>query len=360
MESQKSPLVEVQVNWESSETYQIPNSTKLKDFLYGSVISLTNQLVEQDYTLKFNNNPVNKIYLNNQVKDLVNKFNGNRIDITLSVESENEIKSLILSSEEKERKFSEIKKIKDSYEEEKLSSLDYSKIEKKICKLVKPLNSENMYFQKVKEKIIKKFLIYDEMFKESEELKTNLIKLKISETLVMYNKIIDYCLADVFDFFYKFGLLFLNHKKYFRQLGDIYLKFFEIFFKELNADIKKSLNTNKSALEQEYNQLFLQLDKSIFEHRVLRHIGNEPPTTVFFAFEEPVQVNISELEYNEIKGLLAQFPTAEEFKKKHSDFSNENMLKEIFYMVFERDVRIYQNYGIKMEDFIYGALLYEN
>jgi len=40
--------------------------------------------------------------------------------------------------------------------------------------------------------------------------------------------------------------------------------------------------------------------------------------------------------------------------------TEEEFWNEVMSMVFERDIRIYDFYGIKMEDFIYGWLLYES
>jgi predicted hydrolase (HD superfamily) len=44
----------------------------------------------------------------------------------------------------------------------------------------------------------------------------------------------------------------------------------------------------------------------------------------------------------------------------YPNLTEEQFKEKVFALVLERDLRVYQNYGIKMEDFIYGILLYEN
>jgi len=55
---------EVKVSWESIEKYNVPSSSSLKQVIANNVDSLKYQLIDKDYTLKFNNNPLMKLMLN--------------------------------------------------------------------------------------------------------------------------------------------------------------------------------------------------------------------------------------------------------------------------------------------------------
>jgi hypothetical protein len=354
--------MEVQVNWESSEIYKPEPNLKLKDFLNNWTASISNQLVEQDYILKFNNNPLSKILVNNQIKDLISKFHGHRIDISPSAQSLEEIHSLLKSSEEKRNKMININKEKADLESAYLIKLDFKAVEKKMEKLIKPLNDDNTYFTKVKEKILKNLILYETLFKDKNTSSLDMIKVKISENIGYYNKIINHCFKEVLDFVYKYGVFFLNQRKFLELFSAIFTKVFKSFLKKLNSSIKFSPSFEKflNERQEEYKYLFDMLEENILEYRMTRYVYGEPPSTVFFSFDEPVKVNISEMEYNEIKELLGQFPTLPYLKQVYPNLTEEQFKEKVFALVLERDLRVYQNYGIKMEDFIYGILLYEN
>jgi hypothetical protein len=354
--------MEVQVIWECSETYKPEPNLKLKEFLKESTTSISNQLVEQDYSLKFNNNSLSKILMNNQIKDLVNKFHGGRIDILPTSQSLEEMESLKNNIIEKESRLTSLKQEISKLEETHLKSINFEILKNKMENLIKPLSEDNTYYIKVKDKIIKNLTIYDTMFKETGEMKVNFIKLKISENIGYYNKIINHCLKELLKFVYKFGVLFLNHKSYLEKFSSTYTMVFKKFLKSLNHNIRTCPTFEKFLVErkEDYENFLSQLEENIYEYRITKYVYGEPPSTVFFSFDEPVKVNISEMEFREIKELLTQFPTIQNLRNIYPLLSDQEFTDKVFFLVLERDLQIYQNYGIQMEDFINGILLYEN
>jgi len=130
-----------------------------------------------------------------------------------------------------------------------------------------------------------------------------------------------------------------------------------------NPDIVKFINEKKEI----YKQYFEEIKRNFLVKRIKRYTDPMDPSssnaTLFFSFEEPVNVTISESEFYEIKALLAQTPDFDKILEKDENLKklsiNECLMLCLSY-VLERDVRIYENYGIKMEDFVYAILLYEN
>lgn len=354
--------MEINVLWQTSETYSLDHFTKLKDFTNNSVVSLKSLQLSSDYELKFCNNNINKIFANNYIKDLISKFHGNRIDLYPTDSTKLEIENNLLKIEQNQSKLISLKEMQFIHETKLISQINWQKIHIKLKSLIKPINETNSYYLKVKEKIIKKFSMYDDLFKESEEIKINMMKIKTSETLAMFNKILEYCCKEFFSFIYKYGQLFLNHKQILKIFYEIFKRIYKNFIKEINIDIEKTLSKKKSYKEneKEYKQLFQHIEDNLISYRVFRYLNNEPPSTVFFSFDEEVNVNFSEMQFNEIKSLLSQFPNFGSLKHIMPHLSEEQLLDEFTLLGFERDIRIYKTYGIQMEDFIYGYLLYEN
>jgi hypothetical protein len=381
MEVNTPTPISLDVKWESTEKFTIEHQPliKLKDFINTDIISLKNQLVEKDYILKFNNNTLSKILLNNQVKDLISKFHGNRIDISVTNSSVEEINNLRKLITEKQEKIKENAISANQAKQEYIKSIDFEALGKKMQSLVIPITKEEtseteFYFQKVKRKIVKRFTLYDKMFGENEEVKTNLMKAKIAETFNMYNKIINHNLEKVIDFFYKYAVLFLNENNNdnelhstpieFRKFCDCYNEVLKNFVRVISQNIRETMKSEShgfNQFEKDYDQFLLQLEKSIVFSKAIRYLNTtEPPSTVFFSFDTPVQLNFSEVEYQEIKSLLQQFPDFQTLRQSYTNLSDEEFNNEMIYFGLERDVRIYQLYGVKMEEFVNGYLLFEN
>lgn len=358
--------MEVKVLWECCETYPAEPSTKLKDFLKESTLSITNQLVEQDYSLKFNNNPLSKILMNNNIKNLIDKFHGEkvRVDIFPTSGSLEEIDNLKKNIREKESKLNSLKQEISNLEETSLKSINFENLQKKMEDLILPLNEDNTYFIKVKDKIIKNLTIFNSMFKEDIEgdLKVNYIKMKTTDNIGYYNKIINHCFKELHKFVYKFGVLFLNHKTYLEKFSSTFTTVFRNFIKKLNNSVRTCPTFQKLLEEkrEDYESLLSKLEEDLYDYRITLYVFGEPPSTVFFSFDEPIHVNISEREFREIKELLTQFPTIQNLRNIYPLISDKEFTDKVFHLVLERDIQIYQNYGIQMEEFINAIILYEN
>jgi hypothetical protein len=94
--------------------------------------------------------------------------------------------------------------------------------------------------------------------------------------------------------------------------------------------------------------------------RTIRYLDiTELPLTVNFNFDKPVNVDFSEILFKEIKELLSNYPNLQNLREMFSSLNEEDFENEIDFKVFERDLRIYEFYGIGIEFFENGCLQYE-
>jgi len=182
----------IKINFISTESDYIDPSLKLKDYLKDFNPSLKNQAIDSDFFLKFNNNELSKILINNQIKDLVNKFHGNKILISPTQESVEEVENLFSSSQEKLSKLESINKTIETTRKNKLENLNFDLIEKKLISMQKKINLDDPMIQKGVNKIVKILSTIDRMYKDKNDVvHQSLIQLKITETFKVYNKILN-------------------------------------------------------------------------------------------------------------------------------------------------------------------------
>ena len=193
-------LQDVKVSWESEERFNVSPSYTLKEVINTHVDSLKYQLFNKDYSIKFNNNPLMKIILNTNIKDLINRLFGSRIDIELTPSSINELTELkdqvntlrINLDSVINEKTQLIATLKNEFNKDKLHS--------KLKSLVKPFEN-NHYFLKMRNKILKRMAINNDiLIKEAKDMKDNFEIIRKNDTIVYYNKMMENCLSDVYVF----------------------------------------------------------------------------------------------------------------------------------------------------------------
>lgn len=343
----------------------------LKDFVNKYLTSLKPFSFETDYTITFNENPISKLTINNKISDLTDSYKSEAeptiIVTAASTMSTKHFGYLLYNSQDDEQLKKSASQLENSRKEFIEKALDMTKLEEKLHQMVIPLyaNSEDKenYYIFIRDTMLKRFSIYDEMFtQETSETNTNLSKIKTSESIYMYTKIVEWACHDVLDKIYKYGILFTNSHEKLRQLSDIlrkiYFKVVEIINTDMIAELKKSKQWSKNTAN--YQNFFNKIYDELCQYRTIRMLDGKPSNVKFLKVDKPKVLNYSESTYFEIKALLKEFPNFETFKNAIKYSSEEDLKKEIFCLALERDIKIYDYYGVKMEDLVHGALLYEN
>jgi hypothetical protein len=356
--------MDINIVWESQESVSSAKDIKLKEFLNSYSESLKDQIVEQDYQLKFNNNSLNKILMNNQLGDLVNKFHGSKIIVTPTKDSLEEIENLKIQINEKKSKLEAMNEKIRNAKIEALKEISVSVLEKKFLSLLKHYDdtNTNTYYMKIKEKIFEslKFLdVYILEEKHNAELHLRFINQTVEKIVPLFTKIFLDSFAKIQDFIYKNGALFVNNKEALNKLVEAYLIVQSRLWDKIIEDTKKS-NEIENIAKNNPNILKEFLDRSLpkyfFEYRYLREPDRDTSTFKFYSFEDPVKVNISEAEFVEIKNLLSQYPSVPQFSENPNNIRKH--IREALSLILERNIHIYLNYGIKMEEFFYASFIY--
>ena len=353
--------LEARINWESVEKFNTCNSATLKEFIVKNVDSLRYQLIDKDYLLKFNNNPLMKILLNTNVSELIAKFYGSRIDIELTKSSENEIKGLKKNVADLQVGLATIQDDKAKLILMFKNDFNKDKLYKKLKSLIKPLES-NEYFVKLRNKILKRIAInIDIVIKEAKDMKDNFDLIKKNETIIFYNKILEFYLYDMYDFTYKYGLLFLNDKEMLGNLCEIFKQITLEFVNLINENLKNTIVNfyRNYTINLDFCKEYLSLiEQNVVLYRAVRFF-NDQQSTVNFKFDSPIKVKFSEITYKDISAMLSTFPKQEHLKANLGPLEKDFNAAYYFY-AFERDLRIYQFFNVKIEEYALGFLLYEN
>ena len=352
-------LQDVKVSWESEERFNVSPSYTLKEVINTHVDSLKYQLFNKDYSIKFNNNPLMKIILNTNIKDLINRFFGSRIDIELTPSSINELTELkdqvntlrINLDSVINEKTQLIATLKNEFNKDKLHS--------KLKSLVKPFEN-NDYFLKMRNKILKRMAINNDiLIKEAKDMKDNFEIIRKNDTIVYYNKMMENCLSDVYDFTYKYGELFLNDKELLGYLCEIFKQVCTDFLKKVNEYLRNAITSfykNYTVNLDSCREYFGLIEQNVILYRAVRFL-TEKQSMVSFKFDSPIKVKFSEITYRNITDMLASFPKPDILMSA----SNSKDFNSFYYFyAFERDLRIYNFFKVKMEDYAYGFLLYDN
>ncbi len=352
---------EVKVSWESIEKYNVPSSSSLKQVIANNVDSLKYQLIDKDYTLKFNNNPLMKLMLNTNINDLINKFLGSRLDIQVTPSSLEEIRCLKSEVNSLQTQLEDIQIKKTRLIENLISNPQKEKLTNKLQSLVKPFENTD-YYLKMKGKILKRMAICNEsILREAKDLKDNFELLRKNETIQYYNKIMDFYLADVYSFIYKFGQLFLNNKELLQLLCDCFKETSTNFVTKINEDFVKCFNSfyKNFPLNIENCKEYINLIQPyVILYRIVKPVNDK---TVVSGIESdaPIKVRFSEITYRSITEMLATFPEAKVVKQSLS-LQDKDLNGVYYFFAFERDMRIYQFFNVTIEDYVYGQMLYDN
>jgi len=337
----------------------------LKQFIAEYTDSLHGQLIEKDYRVKFNNNPIHKIMANTELTQLISKFGGSRVDVELTEGSEKEISAVRNEVQTLEGEIEKVRSGRQKLIESVKGSLDKEKLLKKMAALVKPFENDE-YFTKMKHKLLRKIGVNtDTVLSEVGNMKDNFDQIRKNDQVIFYGKIIDFYLRDVYHFVYTYGKLFLCDKDLLISLCEVFKQTVTDFVKKINEDFKnsvvafyKNFNVNFDSI----NNFFTMVEPHVILYRAVRFVNERQHFTINFKFDSPVEVKFSECTYRDIVMMLSTFPKPEIIKtnlgQNNSNFSDFN--SAYYFYAFERDLRIYNFFGVKMEEFAYGYLLYDS
>lgn len=354
----------VNIKWETNEIVKIDlNKTLFRDIIKDNLHSLEYNIIDKDYYIKFNNNPLSKILINNQVCDLITKFHGRRVDITPSADLINEIENLKNAIRIKENNLKELTDTEKNVELFYLKQIDFFKIEAKMNRLVIGLNDDNLYYNNFKEVILTKLTTFDTILEIIDvNRKNDFLTSKLHEILFLCTRILNFSLNDTHEFFYTYGTKFLENKEYLEKFCNAYINVLRKLTVDLINKIKNFINDQGIIFK--YNTKFCEffelLELNIIEDRINIYNIIDLPYYEFFSFEDSVNNKIPKSVYFEIKNILAQFHNIEHLKMSMTHLTYKECTNKILLLVLERNIKIYNIYGVKMEDYLYALILFNN
>ena len=227
--------------------------------------------------------------------------------------------------------------------------------------MVKPFENDE-YYLKMRNKILKRLAISnDNLLKEVKDLKDSFELVRKNDSVIYYNKIMEYYLFNVYDFFYKFGQIFLFDKELLQYYSEVLKTVTADFVKKINEDLKNCITTffkNYPVNLDSCKEYFTQIEPFVVMYRAVR-FSNDKQYIISFKFDSPVKVKFSEITYKSISNMLSTFPKPDLISQNLP--INEKDFKAYYYFcALERDLRIFQYFGVKMEEYSYGSLLYDN
>lgn len=208
-------------------------------------------------------------------------------------------------------------------------------------------------------KVVHRITRYDEMFKTSDPL-SNISKLKFSDLTPYYIKVTDLLLEDVYTFLYKYGTLFFANKKAIAMFYEIKCNMLISIVEKFNTHLLLIMNKKDKQNIKSNTEVLNGIAASIIETKAYMYMSGAPTKLIYFSVEKPVNVYYSEKTYNEIMSILKITTHPETFRKNCEGESESEKELKYFISIFERDVRIFDYYGVKFEDLNIGYLLYDN
>ena len=301
--------------------------------------------------------------------------NGDKLNSNFDA-FEKKINSLIKSKDQAEKYFEnlfkeELSDVKDS------DYLNYVKLDIKekfkrnnnnlsLTKLTSKSNNteeedycyNSHYYVKLIRKIVVRIREYTNVFKNTEDMLA-IKELKKNDLVSYYCKMVDFFLSEVYTYIYKVGSLFYSNKATLKKLNKLLISIIKKFVQEMNKKVIFLFEKNSTVKISKENLEILEiLDFSLISHRASRYLEISQIKLIFMSIEKPINVYYSKETFLQI---LSEIKASNlRICAEHLDYNGEEeKYEKECEFIFERDVRIFDNYGVKVDDLEYGFVIYE-
>ncbi len=316
--------MEVNLLFDTEDSYIFPKNESLFDSLKEANSTIHKdsdfkiEIINPEYKKEINNKTTPKEILNN-----INNNNNNEIqnEISIKIKPSNETISLINSLLEKgaqqEKKFLELKnEINNLYLN---TELNKDKLTKKLMSLLVP---ETEYYHKNIKSIVEIYLLLDETKKDLKIIENNLFHYKNCKLIILYFNIYSSRMVECVKYLYNKGCLFTSNEKNFSIYIDVYNELLKFVIMCANNEIKDLLMEKEIYKNhiQEYEELFNLINEMFIFLPVIRYFDMKTQKVVFSSFDDPINLPVTEAEYDIITEITNQMPKKDGLKVTLNNF----------------------------------------
>ena len=355
--------MEVNLLFDTEDSYIFPKNESLFDSLKEANSTIHKdsdfkiEIINPEYKKEINNKTTPKEILNN-----INNNNNNEIqnEISIKIKPSNETISLINSLLEKgaqqEKKFLELKnEINNLYLN---TELNKDKLTKKLMSLLVP---ETEYYHKIIKSIAEIYLLLDETKKDLKIIENNLFHYKNCKLIILYFKIYSSRMVECVKYLYNKGSLFTSNEKNFSLYIDVYNELLKFVIMCANNEIKDLLMEKEIYKNhiQEYEELFNLINEMFIFLPIIRYFDMKTQKVVFSSFDDPINLPVTEAEYDIITEITNQMPKKDGLKVTLNNFIESIKKKQYREMAFKISLELYKHYKVLYVSYVYCSLLFD-
>jgi len=370
--------MEIKLNWESLDSFDICDDVNFWHFLNENVL-LYNNVINKDFTLKYNNNLMNKYLIDNKLKDISSSFSFNtsnshlknlvEIEVSESLKKELSLSNNLIKNKKLTLKNieSEIEELNSQYER----LLNVHKLMEKLERLIlEQKKIQNDTYRKIYEKLFELFYL-DEKLKDLLILDSKFQKKKINEIMKLYLKMMDLCLEEVYAFFYKFAATSDDHSIWrgaaLREGGMytfcwIYKGIIEKFINSVNDEIKQNLIEKKIYEGQEkiekYDNVFKNIIPLVTTLKFYQIFFYKANFSIFYSFDKIFCVKVSKCLFLKIRKYIDNLIQIHKISDDLIDISGKDYISDYTLLSFKTALEVYNIFNIKIEDYLLSFSLY--
>lgn len=347
--------MEINFSWNSSDSYEIQSylSDSLHSFL--SPVYIINDLtLNSDYFICDSENT--QVTKDLPISSLINPCNPSLISLSISPSelAVSNIKLLLNSGEEKEKRYSELKKYIDKLREK--ITIEKNVIEKLLMSKIKP---KDKFYYVLVDKIVENVLKPNSFFKEIKDVSNNIMKMKTNKIITLYYKIYltqgDKCISCM----YKYSTLFKSNNKMILTFTEAFSNLTKYIIHCINEEIVEKIKSNEVYIKnkKEYTSTFAYIENVILMFPIIKYMNNVSHSLVFSGLEKPKKAAQTENLFLILKEIIYQFPNYDKLKES---IKEDRLVQESLSMIFKRDFELYGTMHVESRDLLYDYLLYEN
>lgn len=353
--------MEVEFICNSSIKISVDSNIKIKDIFLDKLSYLNKYNIGEHYNLFVETHKINETEINETIENIISKYQSNSFKLIPTKQYHTELENLIERINLKEDKIIALKDAKAKLAKETVSKITSKDVfDKKFSSLTKDLETIPI-IQKLLAKLIKCVKNFEILFTDSESF-ANEITFRCQNYIPFYLRIIEICLQDVYNFIYKYCIVFVDNFDIMSLLAESFIDNYKTIINKIDIYINNKIKEDSLKPPTEEVQKVIK-DKIMLDLifiKCTRYNESRTQNEIYLKHEEPIYVNLSKQEYKEIKLLLSQFPSYSYLVSKHPEAMVDEVNWNCMILVLQRDIKIYDFYGIKMNEFNHGILLYEN